>query len=153
MTADSSLWPFVLAALNWRDDGQWTREAVLATPEVAHYVAGWMREGDAGVMVCHDGVAGGAAWWRTFTGDDRGYGYVADDVPELGLAVLAPYRGRGYARALMASLCARARAEGVPALSLSVEDGNEAARSLYASLGFAKVGRNGDSDTLMMKLD
>ena len=40
---------------------------------------------------------------------------------------------------------------GYPAVSLSVEDGNGAAK-LYADHGFVSVGRNGDSDVLVRKL-
>jgi ribosomal protein S18 acetylase RimI-like enzyme len=152
MTSDDELMPFVVAAMNWRDDDQWTPESVLASPEVSHYIVGWMRAGDGGVVVHCDGVPAGAAWWRTFTREEPGYGFVADDVPEVGLAVLEPYRRKGYARALMISLMERVRVDGVRSLSLSVEDGNHAARSLYESLGFAKVGRKGDSDTLMLQL-
>jgi L-amino acid N-acyltransferase YncA len=50
----------------------------------------------------------------------------------------------------MTALVERARAAGVPALSLSVEDGNGAARRLCDSWGFQKVGRVGDSDTLIL---
>jgi len=153
MTADDDLMPFLLAAMNWREDQQWTAETLLATPEVAHYVIGWMCVGDGGVISHVGDHDAGAAWWRTFTSDDRGYGYVADDVPEVGLAVLAPYRRTGVATALMGALIASATAEGIGALSLSVEDGNEAARTLYDCLGFAKVGRVGDSDTLLLSLD
>ena len=77
---------------------------------------------------------------------------MADDVPELGLAVFAAHRGKGVARALMTELVDRAQAEGVPALSLSVEQGNVAARRLYDSAGFVKVGRVGDSDTLLLRI-
>ena len=125
---------------------------MLADPQVAHYVTGWMRDGDAGVVAESDDAVIGAAWWRTFTSADPGYGYVADGVPELGLAVFAAHRGKGVAKALMTELVDRAQAEGVPALSLSVEDGNEAARRLYDSLGFVKVGRVGDSDTLLLRI-
>jgi len=152
MTPSDDLMPFVLAAMNWRDDDVWTDQSVLADPQVAHYVTGWMRDGDAGVIAESDNAAIGAGWWRTFTSADPGYGYVADDVPELGLAVFAARRGNGVARALMTALVERARAEGVPALSLSVEDGNHAARRLYDSLGFVKVGRVGDSDTLVLRI-
>ena len=143
---------FVLAAMNWRDDQQWTAESVIAVPELAHYVTDWMRGGDAGVIAHVDGVPAGAAWWRTFTSTDPGFGYVADDIPELGLAVCEPYRGQGLARALMVALLARARALGIASVSLSVEDGNVAARSLYERLGFATVGRVGDSDTMVLVL-
>ena len=145
--------PFLLAAMDWREDQQWTAEKLLATPEVAHYVIGWMRVGDGGVISHVGDLPAGAAWWRTFTSDDRGYGYVADDVPEVGLAVLAPYRRTGVATALMGALIASATAEGIGAVSLSVEDGNVAARTLYEGLGFTKVGRVGDSDTLVLSLE
>lgn len=152
LTAADDLMPFALATMNWRDDGRWTAEMVLATPRVAHYVTHWMHEGDAGLIAHVDGEPAGAAWWRTFTSEDPGYGYVADDIPELGLAILEPYRRRGLGRALMVALIERARAEGIRALSLSVEDDNAAARALYASLGFVTVGRDGDSDTMVLTL-
>ncbi|NTV40408.1 MAG: GNAT family N-acetyltransferase [Demequinaceae bacterium] len=152
MTASDDVMPFVVAAMNWRDDGAWDADLVLADQAVAHYVTDWMRPGDAGVVAIEGGVPAGAAWWRHFTGDDPGYGYVADDVPELGLAVLASHRGKGIATALMTEIIRRAAAERVPGLSLSVEDGNGVARGLYDSLGFVKVGRMGDSDTLLLEL-
>jgi hypothetical protein len=37
----------------------------------------------------------GAAWARVVTAEKAGYGFVAYDVPELGMAVLAPDRGLG----------------------------------------------------------
>ncbi len=152
MTSADDLMPLVLAAMNWRDDDLWTDQCLLEDPQVARYVMDWMREGDAGVIAEEDDVAIGAAWWRTFTSSDPGYGYVADDVPELGLAVFAAHRRKGVARALMTELVDRAQAEGVPALSLSVEQGNVAARRLYDSAGFVKVGRVGDSDTLLLRI-
>ena len=36
-------------------------------------------------------------------------------------------------------------------MSLSVEDGNTGARMLYERVGFRTVGRNGDSDTLLVR--
>lgn len=152
MTAADDVMPFVIAAMNWRDDGAWDAASVLADPAVAHYVSGWMRGGDAGMIAVEGGMHVGAAWWRHFTSVDPGYGYVADDVPELGLAVLRPHRRRGIAKALMTRVIDRARSEGVPALSLSVEDGNDAARLLYERLGFVKVGRVGASDTLLLRI-
>lgn len=153
MTPADDLMPFLLAAMNWRDDSQWTVEAAAATPEVAHYVTGWMRSGDAGIVADLAGESVGAAWWRSFTAADPGYGYVADDVPEIGLAVLAGYRGRGIGRSLMRELMRKGRTEGIRGLSISVEDGNMPARRLYESLGFTTVGRTGASDTMLVALD
>jgi len=46
---------------------------------------------------------------------------------------------------------AEVAARSIPAISLSVEDGNRA-RALYERLGFRTVGRNGGSDTLLLEL-
>ncbi|MGV8978956.1 MAG: GNAT family N-acetyltransferase [Cellulomonas sp.] len=97
-----------------------------------------------------DGAPWGAAWARTFPPDDPGYGYVAEDVPELGMAVLPAWRGRGVGRALLGAVLDQARTLGRPAMSLSVEDGNDVARALYVRRGFRVVGREGSSDTMLL---
>lgn len=112
-----------------------TREQVLDHPGLCHYVAGYPRIGDLGLVACLDGRAVGAAWARLFAHTERGYGWVADDWPELSLWVVAGDRGRGIGGALLLGLIETARAAGRPGLSLSVEDGNPA-RRLYERCGF-----------------
>ncbi|MBP2457184.1 GNAT family N-acetyltransferase [Clavibacter michiganensis] len=141
----------LLASMDWRGDGAMTRERMLATPELAHYVAGWPRAGDVGVVAEADGDPVGAAWARLYADDDRGYGFVASDIPELGMAIVPSARGRGVGRALLVALVDAVRASGAPAVSLSVEDGNDRARALYESLGFVPVGREGGSDVLLLR--
>lgn len=51
-------------------------------------------------------------------------------------AVLPQWRGRGVAKALMASVEAEARRRGACKLTLEVLQGNAAAQSLYAQAGF-----------------
>ncbi|ACQ79309.1 GCN5-related protein N-acetyltransferase [Beutenbergia cavernae DSM 12333] len=146
----------LLESVNWSGD-RMNRKQALAKPEIAHYVTGWGRPGDFGlVAVDLGGPAGlqipvGAAWLRQFTSADPGYGYVADDVPEVTIAIVPGFRGRGIGRALLTALLARARELGIGRVSLSVEDGNRA-RALYEQLGFTSVGRSGDSDTLALDL-
>jgi GNAT superfamily N-acetyltransferase len=67
------------------------------------------------------------------------------------MAVIAPQRGRGVGRRLLEALVARARRRGWRALSLSVEDGNQAAE-LYATVGFETVGRDGNSTVMLLRL-
>ena len=52
---------------------------------------------------------------------------------------------------MLGELVAAVRASGAPAVSLSVEDGNDRARALYASLGFVPGGREGGSDVLLLR--
>lgn len=149
---DDDLMPFLVAAMDWRGEGAWDAQSVLATPSVAHYIDGWMRAGDAGLVATRDGEAVGAAWWRTFDSADRGYGYVEDGIPEIGLAVIASARGAGVGSRLLEELIRRARTDGLRGLSLSVEDGNDTARTLYERAGFVVCGRAGDSDTMVLWL-
>ena len=94
----------------------------------------------------------GAVWARALPASTPGYGYVADDVPEIGMGVAAAHRGRGVGSALLAGCVEQARGLGWRGLSLSVEDGNTAARALYEGHGFVVVGRNGGSDTMLREL-
>ena len=120
---------------------------VLASPELSRYVVGWPRDGDQGLIA---EVAGpiGAAWYRRFTLEDHGFGFVAPDIPEISIAVVPEWRGRGIGRRLMEGTMRLAADEGVHAVSLSVELDNPA-RRLYESLGFSKVELVGGSWTML----
>jgi ribosomal protein S18 acetylase RimI-like enzyme len=141
-----------LEAMNWTGEVRFTLEQSMSTPELSHYLDGWPRPGDFGVVAeTTDGRHVGAAWCRIFTSEDAGYGFVAPNIPELTIGVLAGHRGTGAGTALMERLIGQGSARGLRAISLSVEDGNRA-RLLYERLGFRKVGRNGGSDTLLLEL-
>ena len=66
-----------------------SRDEVLARPENRRYVEGWPRAGDLGIIAEDGERPAGAAWLRFFTSDEPGYGYVADEVPEVSIAVRA----------------------------------------------------------------
>jgi ribosomal protein S18 acetylase RimI-like enzyme len=93
----------------------------------------------------------GAVWWRFFDADDAGYGFVAADIPEVTVGVLAAHRGRGAGSRMMRELVDLALTEGLSALSLSVQPDNFAAR-LYERLGFRRVGTNGGAVTMLLTL-
>jgi ribosomal protein S18 acetylase RimI-like enzyme len=143
----------LLEAYNWTGEPRFTREWLAGDPHTARYLGGWKRPDDVGLVAVDDlGAALGAIWARPLPATEPGYGYVADDVPELTMAVLPGARGRGAGRALLGGLLDRLRDLGRSAVSLSVEDGNTAARALYEGHGFVVVGRNGGSDTLLREL-
>jgi GNAT superfamily N-acetyltransferase len=144
---------FMLRALGWAANwrGAETDDSVLSDPAISRYVDGWPREGDLGVIAEDETGAIGAAWYRIFRPDEPGYGYVAPEIPELSIAVAPSNRGQGVGGALLAALVDSARSQGVPALSLSVEDGNEAVR-LYERVGFRPSSRNGGALTMMLDL-
>ncbi len=96
----------LVEAAFWRPGGPRGRvEDVLGRPELAHYVAGWSRPGDLGV-VAEAGHPVGAAWLRYFLADDPGYGFVDAGTPEVALGVVPAWRGRGVGGALLDALIA-----------------------------------------------
>ncbi len=106
---------------------------VRATPPLAVYVEGFGRHGDDGIIAMRDGSPVGAAWVRLI----RAYGFVAESIPELAIAVCAGHEGAGIGTVMMKALFAEC-AERFEAISLSVRQDNPAA-ALYQRLGFEEV--------------
>ena len=129
----------------------WPLDELLEIPQTADYLEGWGRAGDAGLVAESDGRRVGACWFRQMTPERPGYGFIAADIPSVGLAVMPDHQGRGLGRRLLDGLIALARDQGIAALGISVAEKNERALRLYTSVGFAAVGREGDS--LTMRLD
>jgi ribosomal-protein-alanine N-acetyltransferase len=66
---------------------------------------------------------------------------VVDEAELLTIATRRDWRGRGAARDLLAAHLGGLAARGVQTVFLEVEEGNQPAKKLYASFGFAEVGR------------
>src|ERR687891_2484286 len=133
-------------AYYWRE-----REPGEGPGPVALYVKGWGRPGDTALIAIDEGFPVGAAWYRLFTADQPGYGFVDEQTPELAIAVVPSRRGHGYGRELLQGLIERARQEGHTALSLSVEHDNPAIK-LYEKFGFRTV-REEEGHTLVMRAE
>lgn len=150
--ADADDLPFLATMLGeaavWRPDLPTpTGEEALADARYAMYLDGWPRPGDYG-LVAEQADPVGAAWYRTYTEENHGYGFVADDVPELSIAVVAARRGEGIGRRLLVGLIDACRTEGFRAISLSVSEQNPA-RRLYESVGFVFAAEHGGSWTMV----
>jgi GNAT superfamily N-acetyltransferase len=142
----------LVEACNWSGQQRVTRSDVGQVPQLRHYVSDWPRPDDVGASPLDDlGAPVGAAWARTFPANDPGFGFVAPDVPEMSIAVKAPQRGRGIGRRLIQALAETVRERGSRGLSLSVEDGNQAA-DLYATAVFRTVERHDNSTTMLLEL-
>jgi len=122
---------------------------VVQDPDLRKYYADFGRFGDIGVVAVREidqPVA--AAWLRLLTGKQAGYGYVDDATPELTIATLPEYRGKGIGTRLLEALFAEANKQ-FSAISLSVWPANPAYQ-LYQRLGFVVVKEN-ENDVVMVK--
>lgn len=111
---------------------------ILDDPSVSKYVDGWGEQsGDIGLIAEKDEQSIGAIWLRLFDKERKGYG---DDVtPEIGIAILKDFRGKGIGMALLSELETEAKNYGYQKICLSVDPRNPACR-LYQQLGYVHVG-------------
>jgi ribosomal protein S18 acetylase RimI-like enzyme len=140
--------PFLRDMLRHAYYARWGNEADVP---LERYVAGWGRAGDTAVVAIDEFQPVGAAWYRLFTADEPGYGFVDEETPELTLAVVPSKRGKGLGRELLTELLAQARAEGHRQVSLSVEPDNPALH-LYERHGFEKVGERAGAWVMRARL-
>ena len=106
-------------------------------PDLRHYVSGWGRDNDVGVIAISTDHKIGAAWVRLLLGQEKTIAYLDDTTGELAVAVHPDHAGKGVGTALLRSVLEAARPI-YPAISLSVRAGNPAKR-LYERLGFQVV--------------
>jgi GNAT superfamily N-acetyltransferase len=142
----------LIAAMNWSPEHTTSPAALLADPQVWQYIADWPQPDDRGLIaVDDDGRPSGACWLRYRPANRPGFGFLAQDVPELTIGVRPDTRRTGIGRALLQAMADQARSRGVTALSLSVEHGNPAAH-LYRSEGWRTVKAEPDADTMTLDL-
>lgn len=139
------LWVFLYHAIFVPEAENPPEPDVVYRPELSRYAQEWGRPDDTGFVARE--ITGrkpvGATWLRLWVGEEKGYGYVEDTIPELTLAVLPEYRGQGVGNLLLRRLL-EAAAQQFPAVSLSVSAENPAIR-LYRRFGFVEVRLDGGS--------
>ncbi len=151
-TADDADFLWAMLAFAASPDDPRPAAELQAVPELGRYAAGWGRDGDVGLVAVDDatGELLGAGWYRTFTAAEPGYGFVDEATPEIAIACTAAARGRGLGHRIIAGLLARAHADGLARLCLSVHVTNAVGQRVYEDEGFVAVGRDDEGQHITM---
>jgi GNAT superfamily N-acetyltransferase len=139
-------------ALDWRQDVELPPvEWVLEHPQVAPFHTAWGRAGDVALVAEAEHTRFGLVWYRFFTPEEHGEGFLDEETPEVAIAVREDQRGSGVGTALMEAIHARARENGVARISLSVDRENPA-RRLYERLGYVDVEPDDETGRMVIEL-
>ena len=133
-------------------------EAVFWNPEIERrprkeIFADWgNRNGDFSLIaVDSNNKKVGAIWYRFWNEQNKSYGFIDADTPEIGLYVIKEMRGRGIGTTLISQAIEHTKSNGIKRLSLSVEENNPA-KNLYSKLGFKKTAVVENSWTMVLEL-
>lgn len=109
---------------------------IIYEPNLYKYIDNWDDEKDIGYMIVEQetNIKLGVVWIRTFCKNNKGYGYISEDIPELSIAMVPEYRGKGLGTSLINYLISQLPAH-IKSISLSVDTHN-LAKKLYERLGF-----------------
>lgn len=118
---------------------------------LSKYVANFGRLGDFAVVLIDDNKLVGAAWARAFAKEEGSYGFIAEGIPELSIAIYRLHRNQGFGTQMIDSLIKILRANGIENASLSVDKRNPAVK-LYLRLGFEIVSEERSAFTMLKVL-
>ncbi|MBE8985833.1 GNAT family N-acetyltransferase [Nostoc sp. LEGE 12450] len=130
------LWLMLYEAAHLENEGNLTVQDAINNPDLAKYVKNWGCKDDSGFIAILEtsNQPVGSAWLRLLTGENKGYGYVDDQTPELAIAILPQHRNKGIGTQLLTHLLAAAQTS-YSSISLSIRATNPAL-SLYKRFGF-----------------
>jgi ribosomal protein S18 acetylase RimI-like enzyme len=124
---------------------------IINQPDLLRYIKNFGRVGDICMVADLQGKLIGAIWTRIFTKNEKGYGYVDAETPELSMAIFEQYRHRGIGTLLLNEMIRKLRDQNYKQISLSVDKKNYAF-DFYKRNGFEIFSSTEKSATLIKYL-
>lgn len=125
-------------------------EKLINIPEIRRYIR-YIKDYGSGIISLDKNEPTGAAWYILFPDNDRGYGFLDSNTPEISMAVKESCRNKGIGTLLLKELIALACGKGFKNLSLSVDMKNPSVR-LYERFGFKKVKQNITDRVMLLEI-
>ncbi|GGH77277.1 ribosomal protein S18 acetylase RimI-like enzyme [Pullulanibacillus pueri] len=146
------LWDMLYHSIYLPEDEKPAKDELLKEPSIEKYLKDWGRATDHALIAADDwGKPLGAIWMRLFAQESAGYGFIDEETPEIGMALLPECRGKGMGGSLLRALCDLACSLNYKAVSLSVDPQNRQAVHLYEKTGFVKVKEDDGGSWVMRK--
>lgn len=117
-------------------------------PVLLKYFENFGRADDIGLVATEDGRLIGAIWTRLFDKQSGSYGFVDEETPELGMAVVPGYRNQGIGSLLILELFKKLGDAGYTTVSLRVNKANQAL-NLYKRSGFQIFSEDENAFTML----
>ncbi len=125
---------------------------VIKDKSLSKYIENWGKDKfDIAFVVETDNKLVGAIWGRLLTAENKGFGYIDNRTPELGMAVKQEYRNQGIGTELIKAIASEYQKIGIEYLSLSVDKANNAS-NLYRRLGCEIVEETETSWTMKKRI-
>ena len=99
------------------------------------YVKDFGQKHDLGFIIESDQKPVGAIWTRLFSEEQKGYGFVDNETPELSMAINSDFRNQGFGTQLLEKMLSKLQESGYKKVSLSVDKRNFVYQ-LYLKFGF-----------------
>ena len=122
-------------------------KSIIFYPELYSYVKDFGQKHDLGFIIESGNKPVGAIWTRLFADEQKGYGFVDNQTPELSMAINPNFRGQGLGTLLLEKMFLKLQESGYQRVSLSVDKRNFAYQ-LYQKLGFQE--HQTDGNTMVM---
>ena len=70
--------------------------SIILEPDIKKYIDEWAsNRHDIAIVAVNGNELDGAIWGREFRNENRGYGYVDEETPEISMAVMEKFRNKG----------------------------------------------------------
>ena len=124
---------------------------IINEPELNNYIKDFGRKNDFCLVAEIENLLIGAIWIRQFTENEKGYGFVNSETPELSMAVTEKYRGKGIGKIMLNEMLRKITELNFRQVSLSVDNRNFA-YELYKKCDFIEVNVEKNSIKMLKKL-
>jgi ribosomal protein S18 acetylase RimI-like enzyme len=126
-------------------------KSIIFYPKLYSYVKDFGQEHDLGFIIEANYKPVGAIWTRLFSEEERGYGFVDNQTPELSMAINSNFRNQGFGRKLLEKMFLKLHESGYKKVSLSVDKRNFAYQ-LYQKFGFQEHQIEGNTVVMVKNL-